>query len=415
MTVYWAQHAVLPDGLAAGVRIETDAGHITAVIPDTQPQGVTLAGLVLPGLANGHSHAFHRALRGTTHADGGTFWSWRERMYAVAATLTPASYRALATAVFAEMVLAGYTVVGEFHYVRGTEQAVLEAAAAAGIRITLLDALYLEGGVGLPLADEQRGFSDGSVEAWQHRRSALAGSATALVGAAIHSVRAVTPSAIAEVAALDLPVVHAHVSEQPAENEQALAAWGATPVELLGAVLGPRFTAVHATHLTDPDVAALGGTFACFCPTTERDLADGIGPARALADAGARLTLGSDQNAVIDPFEELRGLEMNERLRSGERGRFTPAELLAAATTNGYASLGWASDGLAVGGLADFVAVSTTTVRTAGSALEQLWLSATAADVTDVVVHGERVVTAGTHRLGDVAALLQTAIEGTRA
>jgi len=415
MTTYWAQHAVLPDGIAADVRIETDAGQITAIIPDTQPEGITLAGLVLPGLANGHSHAFHRALRGTTHADGGTFWSWRERMYAVAATLTPDSYRALATAVFAEMVLAGYTVVGEFHYVRGTEQAVLDAAAAAGIRITLLDALYLEGGVGVPLAAEQQRFSDGSVESWQRRRSSLSGSPTALIGAAIHSVRAVTPSAIAAVAALGLPVVHAHVSEQPAENEQALAAWGATPVELLGAVLGPRFTAVHATHLSDSDASALGDSFACFCPTTERDLADGIGPARALADAGTRLTLGSDQNAVIDPFEELRGLEMNERLRSGERGRFTPAELLTAATTNGYASLGWSSQGLEVGSLADFVAVSTTSVRTAGSALDQLWMSATATDVTDVIVHGEQVVTAGQHRLGDVAALLQTAIEGTHA
>jgi formiminoglutamate deiminase len=417
---------MLPTGLAHGVLITAAKGVITGIEVDAAPRGTRLPGLTVPGFANAHSHAFHRALRGTSHSDGGTFWNWRERMYAVAATLTPDSYRELATAVFAEMVLAGYTVVGEFHYVHsepdGTpyvetgamELAILEAAAAAGIRITLLDALYLTGGIYTPLSEGQLRFSDGSVEAWNARRSSLPNSPTSRIGAAVHSVRAVTPHQIAEVVALGIDIVHAHVSEQLAENESARAAYDATPVELLSGLLGPGFTAVHATHLSATDVTALGTSSVCFCPTTERDLADGIGPARRLADAGANLALGSDQNAVIDPFEEIRGLEMHERLASGQRGRFTPAQLLAAATSNGYASLGWNGGAISIGQLADFVTLNPASIRTAGSDLNQLWLAATSADVTHVVVAGALIVTDGVHRLGDVAAMLATSIERTR-
>ncbi|MFD1713134.1 formimidoylglutamate deiminase [Amnibacterium flavum] len=425
MNLFWAEHAVLPTSIAHGVRIEEDRGRVLSVTPDAPPAGTILPGLVLPGFANGHSHAFHRALRGTTHADGGSFWSWRERMYAVAGALTPENYRELATAVFAEMVLAGYTVVGEFHYVHhlpdGTayeadamEQAILSAAADAGIRLTLLDTLYLEGGIDIPISDRQRRFSDGSVQAWHRRRSRLVPGRRARIGAALHSVRGVTPAAIAEVVDLDLDLLHAHVSEQPAENEQAIERWGSTPVRLLADLLGPRFTAVHATHLVDDDVAALSTGFACICPTTERDLGDGIGPARALHDAGVRLTLGSDQNAVVDPFEEIRGLEMNERLASGERGRFAPRDLLEAAGANGYASLGWDVAAIAPGALCDLVAVDDTSTRTAGSDPGQMWLTASAADVREVVVDGELVVTGGVHRLGDIASLLSAAIGRVR-
>jgi len=236
------------------------------------------------------------------------------------------------------------------------------------------------------------------------------------VGAGIHSVRGVDPSLYEEIAAVTKGVpVHAHVSEQPIEVEASLARWGRTPVEMLEPLLGPDFTAVHATHLSSDDISLLGHSAVCFCPTTERDLADGIGPARALADAGVALSLGSDQNAVVDPFEELRGLEMNERLASGRRGAFTPEELLAAATSSGYASLGWNGGTLDVGALCDLVAIDTASVRTAGASLDQLWLAATAADVTDVVVHGVQRVTARGHVLGDVAARLSTAIERTRA
>ena len=205
------------------------------------------------------------------------------------------------------------------------------------------------------------------------------------IGAAAHSVRAVPAEALTKIgeAAGERPL-HVHLSEQPAENVATQAFYGRTPTELLDdhGLLGPRTTAVHATHLTDTDIKALGGTqtSACFCPTTERDLADGIGPARRLADAGSPLTLGSDQQAVIDPFEELRGLEMHERLATGERGRFTPGDLIMIASEDGYRSLGWADGGrIADGAPADFVVVRSDSVRTTGARPDQIAYAATAA------------------------------------
>ncbi|MEP6843399.1 MAG: amidohydrolase family protein, partial [Pseudolysinimonas sp.] len=205
--------------------------------------------------------------------------------------------------------------------------------------------------------------------------------------------------------------LHAHVSEQPDENLQVEAAFGRSPVAVLrdAGALGSRFTAVHATHLSPTDITDLSGSFACICPTTERDLGDGIGPAHALHQAGATLTIGSDQHVVVDPFDELRALEGGERLQSGRRGVFSPVELITAATTDGYRSLGW-HGGLVVGAECDLVTLRLGSPRTAGAALDQLWLAASAADVTDVVVAGERVVTGGAHRAGDVGATLADAI-----
>jgi cytosine/adenosine deaminase-related metal-dependent hydrolase len=214
-------------------------------------------------------------------------------------------------------------------------------------------------------------------------------------------------------------VMHAHVSEQPAENLATRMHYDATPTELLAdaGLVTDHFTAVHATHLSDEDVKTLGSAeaTACFCPTTERDLADGIGPALALAQAGVHLSLGSDQHAVIDPFEEIRGLEMHERLASNERGRFSPGQLLDAATLEGYRSLGWSDAGaIAVGQLADFVAVRLDTVNTVGSKAGQVLYSATRTDVDTVVVGGRPVVSDGVHPLGDVARLLGKALGDLR-
>jgi len=235
------------------------------------------------------------------------------------------------------------------------------------------------------------------------------------VGAAVHSVRAVPRDQLGVVArAAGGRPLHVHVSEQPAENEACQGFYGLTPTALLDVeeVLGPLTSVVHATHLSDGDIAMLGstGTTACFCPTTERDLADGIGPARRLLDAGSPLSLGTDQHAVIDLLEEARALEMHERLRSLQRGRFHPAELLSAATR--HDSLGWADAGrLEVGARADLVAVRLDSARTAGTAPAQILMSATAADIDTVIVDGRSVVVAGQHRLGDVGTLLQKAIE----
>jgi formiminoglutamate deiminase len=430
VTTYWCERAWLPDGLggiAESVAIEVTDGRITSVLPSAPRTGTTLPGLTVPGLANCHSHAFHRALRGRAHADGGTFWTWRDGMYRLAERLNPDSYHRLARAVFGEMVLTGMTSVGEFHYLhhpasgRYTDPNAMSAALAAaasdaGIRLTLLDTCYLAGGFDVEPNAVQRRFSDGSAPVWVDRAAAFRPEGDLVrLGAAIHSVRAVPSQALPTVAAFaaDRPL-HVHLSEQPAENEDCLARHGRTPAELLheAGALGPRTVAVHATHLTDEDVATLRrtGTGACFCPTTERDLGDGIGPARQLRDAGVPLSLGSDSHAVIDPFEEARALEMNERLASLARGRFTPEQLLAAATN--HAAIGWPEVGRIEPGFgADLVAVRLDTLRTSGIAPDGVFNAATASDVDTVVVAGSVVVREGRHvRLGDVSALLADTI-----
>jgi formiminoglutamate deiminase len=444
MTTLFAAHALLPSGPARDVLIEVAGGRFTTVTPAAVPSGTgpppgatRLSGVVLPGLANAHSHAFHRALRGRTHAGGGTFWTWRDAMYSLASRLDPDNYLALARAVYAEMALAGITTVGEFHYVHhgpGGQpyadpnvmgHALQQAARDAGIRLTLLDTCYLEGGLGpaghLPLDELQLRFSDKTVDAWAARVGEIDAAPPAtgpgtVTGAAIHSVRAVARDDLAGVAAASAGrPLHVHLSEQPAENRAAQAYYGRTPTALLAgaAALTPLTTVVHATHLSAGDIQVLGDArvTACFCPTTEQDLADGIGPARALTDAGVRLSLGSDQNAVVDLIGEARALESGERLASLERGRFRPDELLAAATAHG--SLGWADAGaIAPGMRADLVCVRLDTVRTAGVDPAQALLAATAADIDSVWVDGAPVVSGGTHRLGDVAGLLSAAIGG---
>jgi formiminoglutamate deiminase len=411
------QHALLETGVAAGVLLEIEAGRITSARVDGQsrtfngdpsPEHVsdprlpgetgTTPGLTLPGFANCHSHAFHRALRGRTQHERGSFWSWREQMYAVAADLTPDTYFELARDTYAEMRATGITAVGEFHYLHhqpdGTPyddpnemgKALLAAADDAGIRIRLLDTCYLAAGFGRPPEGVQVRYSDGDAHAWAERVAAFD---DPRVGAAIHSVRAVPRDQLPVVveAAQGLPL-HVHVSEQVAENEACLAATGLTPTQLLAeaGALGAGTTAVHATHLTDDDIRLLGEsrTNVCFCPTTERDLADGIGPARRLQDAGATLTLGSDSHAVIDMIEEMRAVEMHERLTTQQRGHWSALELLAAATYDGHRSLGFDDAGrIAPGQRADLVTIDLESIRTrgAGASAETAVFAATAADV----------------------------------
>jgi formiminoglutamate deiminase len=424
-------------GIAGRVLIEVEGERIAAVSEEVDPPaGATrLAGVTIPGLANGHSHAFHRALRGRTHRRRGDFWSWRELMYQVAGVLDPDSYLELATAVYGELALAGTTAVGEFHYLHHDPagrpyadpnrmgEALAEAAARAGIRLTLIDTCYLRAGLDdRALAGVQVRFGDGDAGAWAERAGALRDRPGMRVAAGIHSVRAVDPAAMATVAgwAADRQApLHLHLSEQPAENQACLAATGRTPAALAdeAGVLGPRTTAVHATHLTGGDVALLGATrtTVCLCPTTERDLADGVGPARALADAGSPLCLGSDSHAVVDLFEEARAVELDERLATGRRGHHRPADLLAAATGSGMDALGWPAGHLAPGRLADLVTVGLDSVRLAGTrpadAADHLVFAATAADVTSVVVSGRQVVRDGHHLLiDDVPAALDRAI-----
>ncbi|MBK6870205.1 MAG: formimidoylglutamate deiminase [Kineosporiaceae bacterium] len=420
---WWCAHAWLPKGPAAGVRISSGTdGTITAVETDTQaqPGDTQLDLLVLPGFANTHSHAFHRALRGRTHTDGGTFWTWRDRMYALADRLTPDTYCELATAVFSEMVLSGVTCVGEFHYLHhgpggarygepnAMGEALREAAARAGLRMTLLDTCYLRGGIDVPLEGVQRRFDDGDAESWAMRVSELADGDSFRVAAAVHSVRAVPVDELSVIVEADVGEdgsprpLHVHLSEQPAENASCLAVYGRTPTQLLAdhGVLGSATTAVHATHLTAEDIVLMGAsqTTACICPSTEQDLADGIGPARELADAGAPIALGTDQHVMIDMIAESRMLEMHERLASGRRGRFSVEELVTSLTSAGHAALGWPEAGrIEVGSLCDLVGVRLDSLRTSGALPGQIPMVASASDVDTVVVGGRTVVEDGRH------------------
>ncbi len=410
MTEYWCELAWLGGPAAReAVRIECEDGLIADIsVGVPAGDGVRLPGLTVPGFANAHSHAFQRGLRGRTQApSGGSFWTWREQMYALASSLDPDRSYALARATFGEMALAGITLVGEFDYVHHSE-AMMRAAADAGIRMTLIDACYLHGGL--------ERFHDADADAWASRVGELRYADRVRPAAAIHSVRAVDPDGAAVVAAFANErgwPLHAHVSEQPAENEQCLARFGATPLELLcyaGAVTD-RFTAVHATHITDGDAGRLreAGAYTCLCPTTERDLADGIGV------PSGRLTLGSDSQAVIDMFEEARAVELDERLLTGVRGTHAGVSLLLAATATGYESLGWPEGGrLEEGALADFVSVRFDSVRLAGTraddAVDAVVFAAGAGDVDTVVAGGEVIVRDGRHLHVDVAAELVRAI-----
>jgi formiminoglutamate deiminase len=420
---YWVARALLSKGAERGVVFHCDAtGRIASVrsgVGQPPPAATVLGGsdgLLLPGLVDTHSHAFQRALRG--RAAGDDFWGWRSGMYELIDRLDPDSFLRLTRAAFAELLLAGITTVHEFHYLHhpsGMDDAVCEAARQVGIRLVLLDTCYLRAGFdGAPLHPVQRRFSDGDVERWAERAERLAAANPDVsFGAAIHSVRAVDPPAMSAVAdwarARDVPL-HLHLSEQPAENEACRAATGRTPTRLAHdqGVLSPATVAVHCTHVTGDDIGLLGSsqTAACLCPTTERDLADGVGPAAALAAAGCDLRVGSDSHAMVDLFEEARAVELHQRLATGRRGHHRPASLLAAASGGGV---------LRPGSPADLCAIRLDTPRLAGIDVDDpvpmLIAAATAGDVSDVVIGGRHIVREGRHTSLDVVTGLRAAID----
>jgi formiminoglutamate deiminase len=437
---FWAEWAYVSiagiPSLYEHVVITVSNGRITHVDPGVAHipfNAITLAGLTLPGLANTHSRAFQRRLRsvpsGTASHDdhrGAAVDGWQEAMYLVANELTPESYAALAADVFTEMLHAGYTTVGEFHYLHhepdgrpyddrhAMELAIIEAAQSAGIRLTLLDTCFLRSGFRSPtVTSQQRRFSDRSVEEWEARVENLArfirGRSTVRLGAGIDSVRTVGVDDAAIVArwarTRSLPL-HAHVSEFAIENEQASRFERSSPTELLfrAGVDHPdvAFTAVHGTRLSVADIRRLGTAhhFLATCPTTDRDLGTGIAPTDQLASAGVRLCLGSGGNAVINPFEEMRAMELNQRVTTGRRGIHSTVDLLTAGSATGYQSLGWHGGGtIQPGALADFVSLSLGGDRLKGiedvNLLSGAVFAASQADVHHVVVNGEIVVRDG--------------------
>lgn len=331
----------------------------------------------LPALATAHSHAFQRALRGSAQRPAQTaddFWSWRASMYALAGSLTPESIHAISLAAYRELHAAGVRTVGEFHYVHHQPDgapyeertrladAVIQAARDAGLRIALLRVIYARAAAGRPPEGVQRRFSDATLDAAladiDTLRARHAGAPDVRIGVAPHSVRAVPPDWLSEIAhytARHALPLHMHVAEQPAEIEACLAETGKRPVELLAdrGVLSDRFVAVHATHLAPGEPALLGAAraFACLCPTTERDLGDGLPDVTALRAAGVRLCAGIDSHVITDPFEDLRGIELGERLRTGRRvtlrgeGRTPAEELWQLGSSVGAAACGFSDAG----------------------------------------------------------------------
>lgn len=327
--------------------------------------------LRLPALASAHSHAFQRAMRGRAQRPSGAgredFWSWRGAMYRIAETLDPESIARISAVAFRELASMGVRTVGEFHYVHhqpdGTPyeqrtvlaERVIEAALAAGLRIALLRVAYARGGPGAPeLAPAQRRFVDRDVgdvvRDVDALRARYAGHRDVRIGIAPHSVRAVPPSwlaPLAEHARTHTLPLHMHVAEQPAEIEACIGETGKRPVELLAdhGLLDERFVAVHATHLAPHEAKLLARSFACICPTTERDLGDGLPDLAALRRAGTRICVGIDSHVICDPLEEMRALETGERIRTLSRATTTAEALWREGSIVGANACGFSDAG----------------------------------------------------------------------
>ena len=390
---------------------------------------------ILPGLVNGHSHAFQRVLRGhTEHRTAGqadSFWTWREGMYQAASRLSPEDLYHASRMAFLEMTLSGVTTVGEFHYMHHATDGepyedrnelawqVLHAARAAGLRIALLRSAYVRSAWNKPVERAQARFVTPRVEDFiadtEALRAAVASSeyaGQAWIGVAPHSLRAVPIDYLRQAAAYartqQMPL-HMHVSEQPADVEACLAEYKARPVEALqrNGLLDSRFTAIHAIHVTGEEILGLSGAGAmvCACPTTERNLGDGTVPADQFLNAGVRVSLGSDSNVQINLLEDARSLEYHLRIGKLERAVLAAKQLFSCATEAGAASLGAPGGILEAGRPADFFTVALDDPSLAGaepgSLLAQIVYSAERTALRDVAVGGKFVVRDGRHPLAE--------------
>jgi formimidoylglutamate deiminase len=427
-------HALLPDGWADDVVIAVDAaGTITDVARGDLGTGLpTLGRWLVAGMPNLHSHAFQRAMAGRAErGDGGgdDFWSWREAMYAVASRIDPVSLQAIAAESYARMLEAGYSAVCEFHYVHrqpdgsryadddAMSLALLAAAREAGIGITLLPVLYQVGGFdGRPLAPRQRRFALGTDDfIAQVARLRRAEDADARIGVALHSLRAVSPEALAEVVSADPAPgapIHIHVAEQLAEVDDCLQARGARPVAWLldHAEVDARWCLVHATHLSAGERGRLAatGAVAGLCPTTEANLGDGLFAFPEWQALGGVYGIGSDSQVCLSPFEELRWLEYGQRLRLLRRNVAAPKlggscgeALWRAACLGSAQASGRAVGAIASGCRADLLVLDPEAPAFMGrghvEALDTLVFVGGEGTLRDAYVGGRRVVAGGRH------------------
>lgn len=442
MPALFAESALLPEGWARNVRFEIDAdGLLTAITPDASADGAErLAGPVLPGMPNLHSHAFQRAMAGLAEVAGNpndSFWTWRDLMYRLVGRLSPEQVGVIARQLYIEMLKAGYTGVAEFHYVHHDSDGqpyanpaelslrISQAARDVGIGLTLLPVLYSHAGFGGQAPnDGQRRFingTDGYLKLIDGLRTHLATQPQQTLGLCFHSLRAVTPQQIAEVLGSDRSdcPIHIHIAEQQKEVDDCLAWSGRRPLQWLydNVDVDPRWCLVHATHAQADEVTAMArsGAVAGLCLTTEANLGDGIFPAVDFLAQGGRFGIGSDSHVSLSVVEELRWLEYGQRLRDQRRNRLYGASqpmvgrtLFDAALAGGAQALGQPTGELAVGKRADLLVLDGRDpyLQTAqGDAILNRWLFAGGdRQVRDVMVAGQWRVRDGRHALEDQSA-----------
>jgi formimidoylglutamate deiminase len=441
----WFDSALLPGGWSRRVRITGEDGVITSVESDVDPtEGEERHAVGIPGLPNLHSHAFQRAIAGLTERRGPTedsFWTWRELMYRFVERIDPDQLQAVTALAFAEMLEAGFTRVGEFHYLHQDKLGVpfadpgelagriAAAAAETGIALTLLPAFYAHSGFGASGPSErQRRFAtdlDRFARIVESSRRAVRELPDGALGVAPHSLRAVTPEELPSVVALASGgPVHIHVAEQLREVEECVAWCGRRPIERLleAADVNDKWCLVHATHATPGELGrvAAAGAVIGLCPVTEASLGDGVFPALEFQGVGGRLGIGTDSNVLIDAGEELRALEYSQRLTrrvrnvlAGHSGHSTGRALFDAALAGGTQALGGSPDA-AVSGLAAQAPLDLVSLDAAHPALIERredeildsWIFAAGRDLIDCVWRaGEKVVSGGRHRGRDAIVL----------
>ena len=387
MTGIFARKALLPTGWAKDVRLQVEAGVFKAVAADAAAAADDVtAGIVIPGLCNAHSHAFQRALAGRTELrspeGADSFWTWRERMYALAAHLDAAAVEAIACQAYSEMLESGYTAVAEFHYLHAPASgesaarmfdAIANAARTAGIRLTYVPVLYERAGFDAAMPDAHQARFAIDCDAFLAHHAACVGQADDIVtvGIGAHSLRAVSETSLDRiVAAANGAPLHIHVAEQAAEVEQCVGATGKRPVQWLldRYAVDASWCLVHATHMDQDETQRLAasGAIVCLCPTTEANLGDGVFPLHDYLSGDGRIAIGSDSHVSIDPFEELRWLEYGQRLKTQSRNVAAIAdehvgrELFTRAFDGGIRACGMATGGLVAGAPADLVVLDDT-------------------------------------------------------
>jgi formiminoglutamate deiminase len=431
VTDIFAEQALLPDGWHNNVRITLAKGCIATV----EPESIALAGderhsILLPGMPNLHSHAFQRGMAGLAELRGpsaDSFWSWREVMYRFALSMTPDQVEAVAAQLYVEMLEAGFSRVGEFHYLHHDRdgkpyanlaemaERIAAAASETGIGLTLLPVFYAHSSFGgaAPNAGQRRFINDVNrfSRLVEKSRECVGTLNQAVVGVAPHSLRAATPEELTAVAAMapDGPI-HIHIAEQVKEVEDCLAWSGARPVEfLLGhAKVDQRWCLIHATHMTDAETVGMAksGAIAGLCPITEANLGDGTFAAPLFTEHGGRFGVGSDSNVLIGLPDELRQLEYSQRLAHRARnvlavaGGSTGRALFDAAVDGGSAALGAGASEISAGASADLVSLDANAPSLAGKtgdAILDAWIFANGSKADCVWVHGKKQVSGGRH------------------